>query len=809
MFKDIMENLYKKKLKWLLFALLIYGSGGIMAQNIQLKGVVKDAFSNEPLEFVNVVVYNTTMGTTTDSLGYFRINLPNEGFAQLQLSFLGYKSLITEEFMLSFKRSDFIEILLEPTSTSLSEVTVKPSPFIRKLESPVSLRRIGIDQIEKSAGANRDISKVIQSFAGVASSVSYRNDLIVRGGGPSENRFYLDGIEIPTINHFTTQGASGGPVGILNVDFIREVDFYSSAFPVNRGNAMSSVLDFKQMDGSRDKVNVKGVLGASEIAASVSAPLSEKTSMLASARRSYLQFLFKALDLPFLPTFNDFQFKTKTRINTKNEISFIGVGAIDQFDLNYDASNTLENKYILSYIPDNDQWSYAVGVNYKHFFNKSYLTVVASRNMLDNKAIKYRDNIETADNLIYDYHSQEAENKFRTEINSKLGNVELYGGLSFETASYYNSTFTYEYVNGASQVVTYDSSLDFFKYAAFASASFSSLNNRLGLSMGMRVNANSYSDKMNNPLNQFSPRLSASYRLYEQLALNFSIAKYYQTPAYTTMGYRNSDGDLLNEKNGLKYIYSNHYVLGIDFLPNDYTKISVEGFYKKYGDYPFSVSDSVSLASKGSDYGVVGDEEVTSTSKGRAFGYELMFRQRSPKGTSMIAAYTFVRSEFTDIDNNYVPSSWDNKHLFTITYSKVLRRDWDVGFKWRFIGGAPYTPVDDETTRLKTAWDISGKEYLDYGQFNQKRLENFHQLDLRIDKKYHFNKWSLSVYIDIQNAYNYKIKDPVKYVVDLDDTGSAIIENPDAPLSEQRYQFSKIYTESGTVLPTLGVIIEL
>ena len=207
------------------------------------------------------------------------------------------------------------------------------------------MRRIGIEQIEKNAGANRDISKVIQSLPGVGSASTFRNDIFVRGGGPSENRFYIDDIEIPNINHFTTQGASGGPAGILNVDFIREVDFYSSAFPASKGNALSSVFEFKQIDVNSDKPNFKATLGASEVSLTTMAPLGEKTGLIASVRHSYLQFLFDALGLPFLPTFTDFQFKTKTRINSRNELNFLGVGAIDKFKLNPSPEPSEQNAY--------------------------------------------------------------------------------------------------------------------------------------------------------------------------------------------------------------------------------------------------------------------------------------------------------------------------------------------------------------------------------------------------------------------------------------------------------------------------------
>ena len=780
----------------------------LMAQNSVLKGVVKDKFSNEPLEFVNIAVVATSNGTTSDSLGQFVLQLNEKEFVQLQLSYLGYENKLTEEIMISKVRSNFIEIFMEPTSESLTEITVRSSIFARKLESPVSLRRIGIDQIEKSAGANRDISKVIQSFPGVGSTVSFRNDLIVRGGGPAENKFYIDGIEIPTINHFSTQGASGGPVGMLNVDFIREVDFYSGAFPAARGNAMSSVLEFKQKEGSSEGADYKAVLGASEVAFSASGPLSPKTTAFASVRRSYLQFLFKALDLPFLPTFTDFQFKTKTRINTKNEITFLGFGAIDDFELNSKASDTPENQYILSYIPVNKQWNYTLGANYKHYFETSYLTVVASRSHLNNEAIKYRDNIEIRDNLTFDYLSEEIENKFRVELNAKKNNLSIISGVSLESAAYLNTTFQLDYLNNEQKEINYHSDLNFAKYGIFTTLSHPFFDKRLNVAMGFRLDANSYSDKMSNVLNQFSPRFSSSLQLMPSVFFNVNMGRYYQLPSYTTLGYRDNSGMLRNKQNGIKYIYADHIVAGFEYKPNNYTKVSFEGFYKKYGNYPVSLNDSISLASKGGDFGVVGDEEVNSVGKGRAYGFELMARQRSPKGLSYVAAYTFVRSEFTDLTGKYIPSSWDSKHLFSATLNKTFKKNWDLGVKWRFIGGLPYTPVDENTTRLKVAWDATGREYLDYGRFNEKRLEDFHQLDVRVDKKYDFRNWSLGIYLDVQNLYNLKTKEPVKYIQRLDARGNALIENPDAGLDGQRYVLDKIVTENGTVLPTIGVMVE-
>jgi hypothetical protein len=699
---------------------------------------------------------------------------------------------------------------MEETSVEIEGVTVTASPFRRSEESPVSLQRIGIAEIEKNPGGNRDISRVIQSLPGVASTPAYRNDVLVRGGGPGENRFYLDGVEIPNLNHFATQGASGGPVGIINADFIREANFYSGAFPASKGNAISSVLDLRQIDGNSERMKYKGSIGASDLALTLDGPLSEKTTFIFSARRSYLQFLFSAIGLPFLPTYNDFQFKTRTRIDERNEITIIGIGAIDEFSLNTGLKNpTPDQRYILSYVPINTQWNYTNGIVYKHFRDKSFDTWVLSRNMLNNRQLKYRDNDEN-DIKILDYISQESENKFRYEHDRRLNDgskINVGGGLEY--ARYTNQTYRAFFNNGALSPIDYDSKLRLFKWSLFGQYSRNFFNERLNLSAGLRADANSYSSSMSNMLNQISPRLSGSFEVVTDFFANFNVGRFYQQPPYTMLGFALSDGTLVNKANNLKYIRADHLVGGFEWIPNNKSKVTLEGFYKWYSNYPFSLIDSISLASKGADFGTFGDEPVTSTAKGRAYGMELLYRSRDLLGFNTILAYTLVWSESENKNKNlpgdYVPSAWDNRHIFTLTATRSFKKDWDFGFKWRFVGGAPYTPWDLEKSSLISAWDTQGRGFLDYSRFNTLRLGSFHQLDVRVDKMFYLKKWTLNFYIDIQNLYGFQGEQPENIIVSVDDSGNRIIDSDDP----SRYVLEPIIgTGGGTILPTVGIIVE-
>ena len=774
-----------------------------ISQTGKIEGTVLDADNNEPLPFVNIIIQNTNIGTTSDFDGKFSFTGVTPGFVTLQASFVGYEMGFSSEIQVTNAKTEYVEIKLSSKDTDIQEVVIKASPFRKSEESPVSLNRIGISEIETSPGSNRDLAKIIRSFPGVGSGASFRSDIIIRGGGPSESRFYLDGIEIPNINHFATQGASGGPVGIINADFISGVNFYSGAFPANRGNALSGVFEFTQKEGNKEKTRYRGTLGASELSLTLDGPIGENTSYIVSARRSYLKFLFDLIELPFLPTFNDYQLKLKTKLNQKNEFTLVSIGSLDNFALNTGIDNpTIEQEFILANVTVNEQWSYAIGGVYKHYRDNSYQTVVLSRNMLNNVSYKYPDNDETKDKVL-DYRSQEIENKIRLENNTRVGAFKIVFGANAEYAKYNNNTKQKIFANGILNDINYQTDFNMMKWGGFAQASKTFFEKRLVVSAGVRTDANNYSKSMQNLLKQLSPRASLSYSITEKLSLNLNTGRYFQLPSYTTLGYKDLSGDLINKTNGLKYVTADHYIGGFEFLSNPNITTSIEGFYKNYFNYPFSVRDSLPLATKGADFGVVGDEEVTSTGEGRAYGFEVLNRTKLENGLNLIFSYTFVNSQFKNPNGVYNPTSWDNKHIINLTASKQLKNNWTAGLKWRFLGGAPYTPYDLENSSLVSAWEVTGGPLFDFSQLNSMRFKPFHQLDIRVDKKLFFERWSLMMYVDIQNAYNYKGEQQPYVIRQRDDMGDFILTDNDL-----RYSLETIASTAGTVLPTLGVMIE-
>lgn len=774
----------------------------LLAQPVhQVKGTVIDKSNRQPLEFINVMIVGLNKGGVTNAEGKFSIGQVPPGIYRLQASAIGYKTVTTPEYILS-TRDLHIQIEMEENQTELEGVTVTASPFRRDIESPVSLRIIGLQEIEKSPGANRDISRIVQSYPGVTfSPIGYRNDLIVRGGSPSENRFYLDGVEIPNINHFSTQGASGGPVGILNADLIREVNFYTGAFPTDKGNALSSVLDFKLRDGDMERNSLKATLGASEVSLASNGHLGKKTSYLVSVRQSYLQFLFDMLGLPFLPTFTDAQFKLKTRFDARNELTVLGLGGIDKMKLNTKANNE-DNEYILSYLPKIQQETFTLGAVYRHYAGAHVQSVVASHSYLNNRNTKYQQNDESdPDHLMLRLRSTEQNTQLRLENSSSFRNWKVTVGTSLDYSQYSNTTFQKVYTDHA-QTFDYHTYLGIMRWGLFGTVNYTSIDERFTASLGLRADANNYSAAMKDLSDQLSPRLSLSYQLTEHWSLSGNAGLYYQLPPYTALGFKNNNG-LYANKYALRYMQVSQGSVGLNWRKGDTFEVSVEGFYKDYDKIPLSVADGIPLTCKGNDYGVIGNELLTSTAQGRSYGAELLLKWLIAKKLNLASSFTLFKSEYrTDKESEYIASAWDNRFIFNLRGTYNLPRHWSVGMKVSCIGGAPYTPYDADKSSLVTAWNAQGKPYYDYTRYNEERLPAFTQVDIRIDKTFYLKRCMLGFYIDLQNIAGSKLKQADVLM------STEVIKNPDAPIAEQRYVMKSLKQESGTLLPTLGITFE-
>ncbi|MRT94476.1 TonB-dependent receptor [Ancylomarina sp. 16SWW S1-10-2] len=758
----------------------------------EITGYVKDK-TDLPLIGASVYLENTTNGATTDANGYYSITNVTPNTYNLVVSYLGYDGQTRYNIEVKSVGNQLYNFILLEQNQNLSEIVVSnKNKVTRPRETPLSTQTLSAVEIATYPGGNNDVVRVAQSLPGISPSTGgFRNDLIIRGGAPNEAVYYLDGVEIPNINHFSTQGSSGGPVGMLNVSFIDDVSLATSAFGSQYDNPLSGVLQFSQREGNNRKHNTNFRLSASEAAITHEGPLfkgknkESKTSYIISARRSYLQFLFKMIGLPIRPDYWDYQYKITHKIDKYNTLNLIGLGSIDEFEI--DASGTIDEdeQSTLDQTPFIEQRTNTIGLSWKNRFKngKGFMQTTISNNLLVNDFSRYKDN-ENQKDLYFKNDSREMETKLRYSLTYYTKDWRLVGGFNTQRSDYKNKTID------TNEGFQYNTKINFMKYGLFANATKSFFDQRLDFSFGFRTDGDSFTQG-NDLLSTFSPRLALSYEFIDDWKIKASVGRYFKLPPYTILGYK--ENDVFLNKN-INYTQSDHYVLGIERILGPSSNISVEGFYKRYEDYPVSVRDQVSLANKGADFNVLGNEEVKSVGKGRAYGLEFLFQQKLSHRFYGIFSYTFFYSEFTGFDRSkYLPSVWDSRHLISFTGGYKLKKNWEVSARYRFAGGTPIVPVNTEATTARYP-DI----VLDYNRLGEDKLGVFSQLDVRIDKKWNFKKLSVDLFFEIQNILMHKSPETPEYVIQRDDKGN---------ITEPR-NLVQLAEEDGKSIPTIGIVID-
>ena len=815
------------------FCLCTIHVGWSQEEGGEIRGEVVDELSQEPLPFAAVKVLNTSLGAPTDTLGRYTIKGLEPGLHSLEVTYLGYESKRVYDITVTLARVRYVNFELREITEELEGIEVNASrSFLRTEESPLSLKTIGDNEVRRMPGGNRDISTVLRSLPGVASTRSFRNDIIVRGGAPSENVFFIDDIPVPVINHFQTQGSSGGPVGIINVDLLSEARLYTGAFPSSKGNTLSSVMDFQFKEGNKDQWSANVVLGIADGALKLEGPVSKNSSFVGSYRISFLQVLGTILDLPVIPAYQDVQFKYKHRLSQRNHLTLLGIGAYDVFEVNSRLDNDISRRSVLESLPSNKQWNYTIGTKYEHFTTQnSIYSLVLSRNHLNNESkrsapihLNDPDDPFATENIdILDYSSYERQNHVRAEAYHVWDNWQMSYGLQYAYSEFFTRTLARAVTSELGLISdNFETTLGIHSLGSFVQGSKRFLG-RLTASVGVRVDDNSFLKGGNRTpfLNQLSPRLSLSYILSSKWTLNFNTGIYYQLPPFTTLGYRDRNNNLVNE-NAL-YLRSTHYVVGADYKIGIGARVSAETFYKYYDRYLFSLNDGVTLANLGGDFGVVGATNTTSTETGRSYGLEISYQQKYYKGFYFLGSYTLYKSEFSD-DNlpGFIPSSWDFGQVISIGGSKLFRlgskkhsqsqikrrKALEIGFRWLFAGAAPYTPFDVERSVLIENWDTASGPLIDYsGSLNTERLSPTHQLDVRVDYHLYFRRWSLTLYMDVANVYASSFDAPDELDIVRGDDGTPKVD----PLNRDSYIPTSTSEGEGLgiPIPRLGVIFEI
>ncbi len=715
------------------------------AQTGSITGVVVDQSTQEVLPSAAIQILGSTLGASTTIDGRFTITGIPFGTYQVRASIVGYEPEVLNDVVVSSGRKADLRFELHQSAIGLEGVEVRANYFQRTPDAPVSVQKLSYEEIRRSPGGFEDVVRAISVLPGVAQVQSGRNDLVVRGGAPSENLFTVDNIEIPNINHFGTQGSSGGPLSFINLDFVRETSFSTGGFGVRYGDRLSSVLNITLRDGRNDRLGGKATIAATQFGLNLEGPVGSSGTFLFSARRSYLDFIFKAAGFSFVPEYWDLLARGNYRIDDKNEVTVLAVGAIDDVAwFNRDADDRFKNSRVLG----TAQRQYASGFSWRNLFSHGFSSVTLSRSYVSYNGTQ-RDSLL---NPIFMNRSNEGETGLRGDVVYKVSpSVELSGGVSVKNVRFLSNLAIPGYVTtfgDTLKVSINDYATRATKGAAYVQASGHPAD-RVTLTFGGRLE---YFDLIDHKIT-FAPRASVGYEFTPLTSASVSIGRYYQSPSMIWL--------VANPANrGLLPIEVDQYILGVEHLLQADLRVRVEGFLKDYHDYPASLDRPYLVLAntgggfEGSDdnFASFGLDRLVSAGKGRAYGLELLLQKKLSDGSPLygLVSVTVGRSRFTALDGVERPGAFEQNVIINVSGGYIFDDHWSGSMKFRFATGRPYTPFTSRGTQ-------------DVAEYNARNVDALHGLDIRAERRWNFEAWNLIAYVDIQNIYNYKNTGSVRW----------------------------------------------
>lgn len=705
-----------------------------------INGVITDKETQQPVQDAIIEILELKEKTSSSSAGNFEFKDIPYGTYRLKVTCIGYEAVVKTDVVVLSSRPSAVTVELMGSNITTEQIDVEGKYFQKSTDESTSNYNLDFEEIRRAPGAVEDISRMVQILPGVSPANDQRNDLIVRGGSPAENLTMIDGIEIPNVNHYPTQGSTSGPIGMINVKFINNVDFSTGGFSARYGDKLSSVMNIDFREGYRKRFLTDINLSTAGFGGVFEGPLfTKKGSFLFSVRKSYLNLIRGAIRLAAVPDYWDFNLKTVYDFNRNTKLTFVGVGGLDKISFEGEASEISDdNPYGKA---KGDQKQFTAGFNLKTLFKKGYLQIIAA-NSTAYTNIENRD-LRT-DAMKFYYDSFESDFNTRAEVFYQINksNNLIFGGggryIKFNYENYFNSdTTSFGYVIPEINVSNKDK---FYKGSAFAQYTLKLLDNKLIMNAGGRFD---YFSGINDK-NAFSPRFGISYSILPTTTISASSGIYYQAPEYIWLM-----SDPLNKD--LKFMKANHYVAGIQHLFSADLRLSVEGYYKDYDNYPVSViAPTYVLISGGTENGpnILFGQAVS-----KGFGYTRgidvsLHKKLTGSGFYGMLNYSLAESKITGLEGGQRPGSFDYRHNMTIIAGYQLANDWLVGLKFRYTTGRPYTPID------VNASTIAGREVANFSNFNGARYKDYNRLDLRVDKKWNFKKLSIVSYIELQNVFN-------------------------------------------------------
>lgn len=721
-----------------------------------ITGKVVDNHTQETLFSVNVVVLGTQRGAATDAEGIYRVTDVPVGTYQVRFSSIGYEPQVKTDVVVKSAAPVFVNARLEPQAVEGTAVKVRAAYFRAQTEVAPSTVSLSREEIRRFPGGFEDVVRTVSTLPGVAVNMSGgRNDILVRGGGPSENLYLINNIEVPNINHFGTPGNTGGSLSFVNLDFVDDVAFSTGGFGARYGDKMSSVVDLTLSRRRPERFETKATVSATQFGLNVELPLRGKGGLFASARKSYLDLIFKAAGLPFVPVYTDYNVVLNYDFSPKDRLFLIGFSAIDNVDRN---QSTLEDRVFNAGLLDNTQYKGITGLNYQRLFSKGYLDLTFNVNLSRYQLSQIDENERT----YFKSDADEWETAAKLQVFRTLGpRLSILSGVSVKSVRNDNtSVFADTVVDrsgnriprtalGIPGVTSVDETAE--KWAGFVEFEW---NPRPVLSFTWGIRADRY-DFIDKPF-VVSPRVGAKLRLSENHTLRASGGLYTQAPS-TVWVTEASNRGLLPLENRMA-------VLGWDVMLRRDTRLSLEAYAKRYRHLPAGVlpgaTDYVVMSNTGSSFGGREDDfqsfgffELAPLGTGESSGMEISIQKKF----SDIPLYGLfsLASNRTDIkapNGKTYPGLFDQRWIFNLSGGYVFNAKWEVSAKFRYFTGVPYTPVYRPSANPLHQGTVQNlpQEYL------AARLGPGHQLDVRVDRTFNFSKATLIAYVDIQNVYNYK-----------------------------------------------------
>ncbi|MBN1273839.1 MAG: TonB-dependent receptor [Candidatus Aminicenantes bacterium] len=701
-----------------------------------LMGTVLDIEVKKPLDGAKVNVLDTTFFSLTDKEGHFSIEKMPVGSYILEVSKAGYIEVYKTDVIVKSRRITFIRIELSPGSGLYKEITVSSGYFSSPEEQSVSEVGFSNEEIRRAAGAGGDVSRIISGLPSIAQSNDMVNGLVVRGGSPCENSFYIDNIEVPNINHYPQMASSTGAIGLLNVDFIRDVRFYAGGFSPVYGDSLSSVMDISFREGNSKEFDFQFDLSMMGLGIIAEGPLGRNNgSFLFSARRSYIDLLIRFMGSGVPVTWSDFQVKVVCSPSRNSRLTILGLGGIDDSgSQKEDAVKDGESHY-----GGLDTTEYTVGMNWFQMWgDRGYSNTSLSRSY--SKALG-----DAFDTLTGE---QAWENSGRESVYclrnvnhfnlSKSQRLQFGGEAKFLSGDY--ESFQGGYIDPwgvENPSMVSEGKITSAKYGLYANHSWN-LFSGWTLNSGFRADYFEFNKSLT-----LSPRFSLSVRLDRDTVLTGSAGLFSQSLPMVLLYQKNVFKDLQNPT-------AVHIVLGLSRMLSQNTRLTIEVYDKEYSRLPMNPdSPLIFIFDELVDRGYVTDNDtLASTGKARAYGIEFLLQKRlADKLYGLVSASCF-RTCYRDGNGVWRDRKANNRFLLTIEGGYKFNRNWECGLKWHFAGGAPYTPFD-----LNLSRDLNSG-ILDTDRINSERLRDYHSLNIRLDRRFYFQHSNLTIYISVWNLYN-------------------------------------------------------